>query len=80
MDLGFAIPVDTAVTRPRMAFSGTYCYGSSAALWGATPGRRDDVESLVWSLLELWWGELPWMCASQLSNPTQHDIKVCCWN
>ncbi len=51
----------------------------SASLWGATPGRRDDLESLVYSLLELWWGQLPWMCVSQLSHPTPADVKVFWW-
>lgn len=51
--------------RQRPGFVGTSKYASLNAHQGLELGRRDDLMSWLYSLLELWEGQLPW--------PSTHD-------
>lgn len=54
---GFTTTIpDTDKERNDGHFVGTPDYASSAALRGFAQGPRDDLESLAYSLLELWHG------------------------
>lgn len=60
MDLGFAWPAPTAIEKRRVDFMGTPDYSSSDALRGRRQSYKDDMESLGYTLLEMWLGDLPW--------------------
>ena len=63
VDLGLTAPWSAdafdAQQRPD-EFQGTIIYASVHALLGRPPSRRDDLESLLYSLVTLLRGKLPW--------------------
>lgn len=60
MDLGFACETPTMVDRRKVDFVGTPDYASTTGLRGCRQSYRDDMESLAYTILEMWMGDLPW--------------------
>ena len=53
IDYGFAVPVPTSATAKATNFCGTPDYASASAMVAAGPyGCRDDLEALVYTLLD----------------------------
>ena len=67
VDLGLAAEVPKSETRDRADFVGTPDYSSSFALRGQHQSYRDDMESLAYTLLEMWLGDLPWFLTASPS-------------
>ncbi|CAG9462152.1 unnamed protein product [Pedinophyceae sp. YPF-701] len=51
--------------RPSASFRGSSVYASASALAGGDMGRRDDLWSLLYILVELVTGSLPWRAAAR---------------
>jgi serine/threonine protein kinase len=57
---GAALPI-----RAHPGFAGTACYASNNVLRGREAGPRDDLLSVIYSLVELHAGSLPWKYAGK---------------
>ena len=47
--------------KTKKSLTGTIRYSSINAMKGESQSRRDDLESLIYTLIFLHTGELPWM-------------------
>eukprot|EP00210_Caulerpa_lentillifera_P007317 g6994.t1 len=67
LDFGFAREKPDVNDEMHDDFVGTPDYASTAALQGKRQGAGDDLESLAYTILEIWSGELPWNLTSSHS-------------
>ncbi|KAG1672213.1 hypothetical protein FOA52_002914 [Chlamydomonas sp. UWO 241] len=77
IDLGFVQrrAKCAAEANGRDSFVGTIDYAASRSLRSMHQGQGDDLESLGYSLLEMWLGDLPWAYESDFSR--QYLAQVC---
>lgn len=64
LDFGFACEKPRLKEAGNDDFVGTPDYASTTALRGKRQSFRDDLESLAYTILELWLGDLPWYLTS----------------
>ena len=79
IDFGVATKVDNWSTydyHKAVAFAGTPYYAPAEALLNKAPTRKGDLESLLYTLLDLAYGGLPWKFSNQKTGRPFEDYEM----